>query len=178
LPAGQGTTAPFFSTPATHPQSTPRDDSLVQAPQFVVVDSTKLSAVPQLCIAGAEISEPSLGSAEAAFLKAKNTRSSTSKPAMAGVFNPAYKTNSNPALKATAHVAGLPIVGGTSLGITVSKKLPLPNLESYVSSTSESALDKNVSCKQGAFCVGCRRSRTSQHGFGTTFKFQSNLGSA
>jgi hypothetical protein len=141
MDANQGTAAPFYNASTSRLQSTPRDDTLVQAPQFVIVDSMKLNAAPNLHIAGSEITEPAIyGSAEAAFIKVKNSRFAVLKPT-AGVCNPAFKTNVNPSPTTTLNVAGLPVVGGTGLGITIAKKLPLPKLDSPLSS-GDSAPDK------------------------------------
>jgi hypothetical protein len=143
--SGQSSARPFYNAPTPHPQSTPRDDVLVQAPQFVVVDAMKLNAIPQqLHIAGSEIPELSiLDNAEAAFLKAKNTRSALSKP---GLPHPAFKTTANSASKSAVHSAGLPSVGGTSLGVAVAKKQPLPKLESSHSFSDFAPERSSVSC--------------------------------
>jgi diadenosine tetraphosphate (Ap4A) HIT family hydrolase len=140
--SGQSSARPFYNAPTPHPQSTPRDDVLVQAPQFVVVDAMKLNATPQqLHIAGSEIPELSaLDNAEAAFLKARNTRSALTKP---GLPHPAFKTSES---KSTVHAAGLPSVGGTSLGITIAKKQPLPKLESSHSLSEFAPEQSSVSC--------------------------------
>jgi hypothetical protein len=129
---GRGTVEPFSATQTFNVHSTPRENSLVPAPQFVIIDSSTLAPAQQLEITGSEIPEMSNSdSAEAAFLKAKNTRLALSKP---GTSNPAFKTQSDRILKPAVQSAGLPIVGGTSLGISVSKNQSLPRLESTIAS--------------------------------------------
>jgi hypothetical protein len=146
-PFGQGTAAPFASAPAIAVHSTPREQTLVHAPQFVTCDPGVPAPTSHLHITGSELSEPNFSdNAEAAFLKAKLFRPAPSTFAAAafsnsGMSNPAFRTD--PALKTDPssskvffQTSGLPAVGGKGLGISVPKRKEPPKLESSLPSNA------------------------------------------